>query len=238
MGILKRVLWLWLILVSTAVASDVQARWDRAVQWVEQGRAWVPGHVQTVVKEMNSSGETLSNEMIEVSTTAHGQGGVKSAVTHASKDGLDTSQERGEKLNKVRTYEEHIAKQQENDLKANPFARAAQADTVVTDLATQKVIQGRLCIKVGFLRKVKRKEIFKGWVWLDAETHQPIWAHIELLDRPWMVKSLVSDVEYGDIGQGMWGAKTLKMNGSGGLLGMTRYFQTVIKMRKYWELKR
>lgn len=237
MGMMKRVLWLWMLLISTAMASDVQARWDRAVQWMEDGRAWVPGHVQTEVKEMNSSGEHLSKETIEVATTANGQGGLKSTVTHASKDGVDTSEARGEKLNKVRTYEEHLAKQRENDLKANPFARAAQADMVVTDLGQQKVFQGRLCVKVGFLRKVKRKEIFKGWAWLDAETHQPVWAHIELVDRPWMVKSLVSDVEYGEVGQGIWGAKTLKMKGSGGMLGMTRYFQTVMKMKQYWQPK-
>ena len=232
---LLRFLFFFLLYIVPAEATDVEAQWKRAVDWVEDGRNWTPAQIETKIHELDRTGQALSREVIEVVQSAEGASGIRRTVKKATKDGADVAASRAEKINGVKTLEEIKAKQREQDLKGNPFARAVQADLTVTDLGRQETIQGRLCQKVSFLRKVKRKEIFKGWAWIDVENGQPIRAHVEVLDRPWLVKSLVSEISYGPIGEGAWGVQILKIKGHGGMLGMSRYFETILQMKEHWR---
>ena len=90
-GAVRMCIWLGL-------GSDLQVRWDAAVAWVENGRDWGPGLVETHVREVDKHGEQLSIEFLQVTRKKGADGRAQMKLVRASRDGEDVTAARREKI--------------------------------------------------------------------------------------------------------------------------------------------
>ena len=81
----------------------------------------------------------------------------------------------------------------------------------------------------------EKQKIFKGTAWISVDGNKPMRATVELLDRPWMAKSVVTDLEYGAVNEGVWGVTVMKMKAHGGMMGMMRYMETAVQLSEHWS---
>jgi hypothetical protein len=232
-------MWLLFFLVfggvgSPALAADVQGLWAKAVQQLESSKHWIPGSVHTVIQETDSEGQALSQEVLQVVTVPEVPNSIRRQLLSARKDGEDVLASRKERVEGVRSKEDHRTHRENQDIKGNPFAQVSQTGMTVRDLNEVRKKEEKNWIKVGFVRTEKRKELYRGWAWLDSETGAPMEVEVEMLDRQWMVKSFVTHIHFGKIGDGGWGATRMSVKGHGGMLGMRRYFQTELTLTKHW----
>ena len=230
-----RVFVLYVCVFGSAWASDLQVRWDAAVVWVENGRDWGPGLVETHVREVDKHGEQLSIEFLQVTRKKGADGRAQMKLVRASRDGEDVTAARREKIDRIQTRSEEKAARADKDKMGNPFAAVTQAGLSIEDLKQNKTIQGVPCLRVGFVYTEKSKKIFKGTAWISVDGNKPMRATVELLDRPWMAKSVVTDLEYGAVNEGVWGVTVMKMKAHGGMMGMMRYMETAMQLSEHWS---
>jgi len=230
-----RVLGFWLCMIGSASATELQARWDQAVEWVETGRVWGPGRVETHVREVNKHGEQLSIEFLQVTRKRGADGRSQTKLVRASRDGEDVTASRREKIDRIQTRVQEEAARADKDKKGNPFAAVTQPGLVLEDLKQAKTVDGVMCMKVGFTYAQKNKKTFTGTAWIATENGKPIRATVELLDRPWMAKSVVTELTYGDVAGGSWGVTLMKLKAHGGMMGMMRYIETAMTLSEHWS---
>lgn len=232
---LLRILGLWLCIVGSASANELQVRWDQAVAWVEKGRAWGPGRVETHVREVDKHGEQLSIEFLQVTRKKGADGRAQMKLVRASRDGEDVTASRREKIDRIQTQAEEQVSRADKDKKGNPFATVTQAGLLIEDLKQSKSWDGVPCMKVGFVYSENKKKVFKGTAWIALDDSKPMRATVELLDRPWMAKSVVTDLTYGSVKEGVWGVTLMQLKAHGGMLGMMRYIETAMSFSEHWS---